>query len=284
MTAPAALTAPKYEERPPRQPLKHFLRALWRYDWEGGDPRTERIAADGCPELVLHLLQPYEEVLPEGGARPQPPALFAGQLTRPLTLRSAWPVSMLGVRFEPDGAREFFGAPMAGSVNRRIALADIHGAAAGALAARMATCRTLDDQFEAAQDYVEGALVRAGARLDPTVRAIVEALKREQPAPPAALSERQMQRRFKDRTGVSPRQMRSIFRFRRVFDEIEHDHDAVWTASALAAGYFDLPQMARDFRRYLGCSAREWAAEKVGLAAMLAGRGAGNVQAGRRRG
>jgi AraC-like DNA-binding protein len=58
-------------------------------------------------------------------------------------------------------------------------------------------------------------------------------------------------------------------RFRRVFDEIEKPGPRGWVEAALAAGYFDQPQMARDFRRYLGMSSRQWVQQRAGLAKAL---------------
>jgi hypothetical protein len=43
-----------------------------------------------------------------------------------------------------------------------------------------------------------------------------------------------------------------------------------WLEAGLGAGYFDQPQMARDFRRFLGCTATEWAREQVELARAIA--------------
>jgi AraC-like DNA-binding protein len=43
-----------------------------------------------------------------------------------------------------------------------------------------------------------------------------------------------------------------------------------WLEAGLAAGYFDQPQMARDFQRYLGCTATAWARDQVELARSLA--------------
>jgi AraC-like DNA-binding protein len=83
---------------------------------------------------------------------------------------------------------------------------------------------------------------------------------------------RALQRRFGDRVGVAPRTLRSVFRFRRIFDHaMGEDADAAsWLEAGLAAGYFDQPQMARDFRRFLGCTATAWAREQVELARRLA--------------
>ena len=104
-------------------------------------------------------------------------------------------------------------------------------------------------------------------------RAEISAAEREAEA--AALSpadRRALQRRFRDRVGVAPRTLRSIFRFRRVFDHAtgQNADAASWLEAGLAAGYFDQPQMARDFRRFLGCTATEWAREQMELARQLA--------------
>ena len=42
-----------------------------------------------------------------------------------------------------------------------------------------------------------------------------------------------------------------------------------WSAAAQDAGYFDHPQMARDFRRFVGCTPSEFVAGRAGLAASL---------------
>lgn len=176
---------------------------------------------------------------------------------------------MAGVRFEPDGARGFFGAPMSDAADKRLNLFDVHGARAGALLTQIKTAENWDERLAVAEDYVDEILSERSARIDPVVRQALKALARSGAAAAPGVSERRMQRRFKDCIGVSPRALRSVLRFRRVFDAIERE-GADWTTSALDAGYFDQPQMARDFRRYLGCTARDWARQKIGLAAMLA--------------
>nr|WP_246331848.1 helix-turn-helix domain-containing protein [Brevundimonas mediterranea] len=113
--------------------------------------------------------------------------------------------------------------------------------------------------------------------IDPVVRAEITAAETEAPAPTpasarAASAQRALQRRFADRVGVSPRLLRSIFRFRRVFDHAAHPGEDVegWLEAGLQAGYFDQPQMARDFRRFLGCTATDWARDQHALARAIA--------------
>jgi transcriptional regulator GlxA family with amidase domain len=85
----------------------------------------------------------------------------------------------------------------------------------------------------------------------------------------AGLGERQLQRRFAEVVGIAPRTLAVVVRLRRVFDTLR---DAPWSTRserAQAAGFFDHPQMARDFRRLLGRAPSHWAKSDPGLATSL---------------
>jgi AraC-like DNA-binding protein len=92
----------------------------------------------------------------------------------------------------------------------------------------------------------------------------VETLCRE-----TGMTPRTLQRRFARRIGVSPRMLGSIVRFRRVFEALREADAETWTEAAQAAGYFDHPQMARDFRRFVGCTPSQFVAAGQGLSASL---------------
>src|SRR5688500_3744393 len=99
----------RYAEYPPPGALAPVLHCLWTFEDELGSGEPQRIVPDGRCELVIHLLAPYREI---GSGSPQPRALFAGQLTRPLWLEATGPCKVIGVRFRPAGARAFVGGSM----------------------------------------------------------------------------------------------------------------------------------------------------------------------------
>jgi len=255
----------RYREFTPPPALRPFVRVIWTYACPDPSPTVQRVAPDGCPELVFDIGAPYEEQGEDGIFRPQPSAIFAGQMTRPLAMRPMGPIELVAVRFEPDGARDWLGSPLIEATDRRLdmvrrmaGLAPPPGDPQGQVAAFAAW---LNDQ-------------RRGSewRVDLALRAEVEAAAEDSPSAPRTPGEqRALQRRFADRVGVSPRLLRSIFRFRRVFDHAAQPAQAQgWLAAGLEAGYFDQPQMARDFRRFLGCTATEWAREQNELARAIA--------------
>jgi len=261
------LSAPDYRESEPSAALRDYVRCVWTFSGPASDA-PQPIAPDGCCELIIHRGAPYCERGADGDFE-QPDVLFAGQLTTPLTLIANDTPDVVGVRFEPWAARAFLGVSADRATDKRMALNMLHVDVADTLLRDVRAAPSLEGAAEIAEAYVE-ARVR-GAPLDADVRAAVLAMMAEREShAPSGLSDRQWQRRFKAEVGVSVRQLQSVLRFRRVFDAIERPGPAGWVEAALTAGYFDQPQMARDFRRYLGVSSRQWAAQKIGLAKSLA--------------
>ena len=255
----------RYQEHEPPASLRPFVRTIWTYAAPDPDPTVQRIAPDGCPELILDIGSPYEEQGDDGVFRLQPQALFAGQMTRPLALRPAGPVELVAIRFEPDGARDWLGQALVEATDRRLDMV-------ARLAGVAPPAGDPAGQVEVIVRWLEEQRQRDSWSLDPVVRAEIEAATADAPTSVRpAREQRALQRRFLDRVGIPPRMLRSILRFRRVFDHAAEGPAAVgWLEAGLEAGYFDQPQMARDFRRFLGCTATEWARDQIGLARSLA--------------
>jgi AraC-like DNA-binding protein len=246
---------PRYQEFAPRADLAPHVRCVWLF--EGGEEaEDQRIAPDGCSELIVHFGQPYLERTADGGAFRQAPVVFAGQLTRPLHLRADGPAGVIGVRFHPAGAWGYLGEAAGRYTDRRTPLGiglDLSG---------------LDEagRLAAVQDHVSARIAANPAPRDLAVEAAVARLQAGQPVE----TSRDLQRRFARIVGVPPRMLAAILRFRSVFDALAEPGVASWTDAAQAAGYFDHPQLSRDFRRFVGCTPTQFLAQRAGLAASLA--------------
>jgi AraC-like DNA-binding protein len=97
------------------------------------------------------------------------------------------------------------------------------------------------------QDAAVGAALATIERSAGRVRVIE--LARE-----AGIGVRQLERRFRDRVGLSPKRLATIVRFQRAFGAIAAGRDATLTEIAHDSGYFDQSHFIRDFRRLAGCS------------------------------
>jgi AraC-like DNA-binding protein len=238
---------------------------------DAGEP--QRIVPDGRSELILHWRTPYLEQIADGWT-PQPRALFAGQLTRPLHLLAREPAGVVGVRFRTAGAPAWLQSHANPFTDRRLAITDAPDLTSAAGEA---------ERLHIASAYVASRLKpqfhdRRIAAAAAEIRASEGRIPLDELAAKVELSPRALQRRFLEAVGVPPRTLASIVRFRRVFEALQQPGVTRWTDAAQAAGYFDHPQMARDFQRFLGCTPTEFLAAEQGLASHLV-EGA-NVQAG----
>lgn len=261
----------RYLEQPPRADLADQVQCVWLFEQDGGDG-VQAIAPDGRCELIVHFGRPYQELGPDGFFE-QAPCVFAGQLTRPLHLKSEGAVGVIGVRFHIAAAGAYVGAPLSRFTDRRASLDEIAGpGSAQALAGAVGNAGDEAARLALVQDHVAAGIARRNLR-DPLVEVAVALLEDgvavEALPGRTGLSPRTLQRRFAAAAGVPPRMLAAILRFRGIFDALGEASLDSWTEVAQAAGYFDHPQMARDFRRFVGCTPSQFVARNTGLAASL---------------
>ncbi len=164
------------------------------------------------------------------------------------------PGSLLcGVRFRPGMARQFFRVPSGELTDKAIPLDDLLGRNARELQRRL--CDT-GSPAEAARLLAASlpAPVHAPNAVQRAISALAGAhgltdLDRFSCA--ANLSPRQFRRRCLEESGLTPKHLCRILRFRRALHlAIRHRQD--WAAIAAETGYFDQAHLIRDFREFTG--------------------------------
>ena len=270
----------QYSEHAPRAELAGVIRCIWIGEDAAPDPSPQPVVGDGCPELLVHFGSPMFERDESGSEHLQPRAFVAGQLTRPLWLRPSGPVGVLGVRFQPWAAYSVLRRPLHELTDRRVELDSLlagcerlvdtvtaaHGDSARVSAAEAFTLQhwkpdeSSDDSL-VAQCVARLDAARPGPGDDDSFS--IDAIARE-----LDVGRRQLERRFAERVGVSPRALGGILRLRRFFDLLDHA-GAPLVDAALAAGYYDQSHFAREFRRYAGLTATEFLATRPALASAI---------------
>jgi AraC-like DNA-binding protein len=164
------------------------------------------------------------------------------------------------VRFFPQGA-SCFGVPPSELAGRSVGLDDLVGAArAREVTDRIASAREPAEAIGA----VERLLLAMPFSPDPLVERALEMLRPcgDEDAEVAAVaralgvSERQLERRFRDRVGTSPKRLASLWRF-----ELAAKLAATCrslTQAAMEAGYYDQSHFNREFRRFAGMAPGAW--------------------------
>jgi AraC-like DNA-binding protein len=223
-----------YREFQPAPALQHVVECYWTME---GAATQQRIVPDGRPELIVNLEEPFERF--ENGAwTRQPRSFFAGQIDKAMLVRPTGRARMLGVRFKPWGASGIFRPGMRELASQTIPLADLAPSLVGA-------------EDLAAIERVLMKLARLRDLLVETLAEKIVATRLRDLRSLTNLSLRQLERRFVDAIGLTPKTFARIQRFQKVLRAMEAP-GARWIDAAVDCGYYDQAHLVRDFRDFSG--------------------------------
>lgn len=250
------------EWRPAR--LRAWIDGLWLFD---GSMALRRERTFPCARLdVMLQLEGRYRPGDDPAAEPFPTASVNGVLLGPQVVVSPRTrVRVLGIGIRPAGAHALLGGAVPDLTGVTVDLRDILGAQAEALAGRCHERSNEDALLEAAQ-FVEGRLARTSDP-DDAITWVADRLEATagtaaigRLAEKAGISTSTLARRFRERTGLTPKRMARIHRFRRVLDALHVGACRSLSSLALDAGYYDQPHMNAEFRELAGLSPTEYLA------------------------
>lgn len=242
-----------YWETAPDRRLARFVdRVCFSSDDGQPDPDvTRRIVPDGCVDLLFSVA----DVEPSGGERPCS-AEWVGTKTRPLLLRSGGVHENVALRLRPGAAAHLFRVPLHELTDRSLELDALWGSAGTTLRHEIGRAHTPESRARRVQD----ALLEALRRSDPADAEVAHAVGRlwrsggairvRELCSDLGISERRLERLFRERVGVRPKLLARLLRFRRASEVLRGG--AAQVEAALACGYSDQSHLHRDFRRFAG--------------------------------
>jgi len=248
-----------FDETPPIPELAAVVQSVWTLEADAREiaGHLEPVLPDGCPELVMQFGDPFEQLNADGSSTVQAPILFAGQLTRQLTLRPSGRAAVLGIRFRPESAAAVLHMPQR----------ELLGATLGVDTLDAALFRPLRAIRDASRSPREAAILvqtALAARLDsawcdPMTRDAVAAIRRRSGrdsidalAKRLGITRRRLERRFDTHVGIPPKRLARIVRFQHALRLLRRA--GAGTITALDSGYADQSHFIREFTDIAGCS------------------------------
>jgi AraC-like DNA-binding protein len=251
----------KYREFTPQPPLAMIVECVWTL---GGDASemtdAQPVLPDGCPEIILHLGDPFERVHGDGERERQTTVIFAGQLLRPLDLRATGRIAVVGIRLTPHGAGALFVEPQDRLVGQTTGLDGLSSSLSKELDALRSRARDTADAARMVQEVL-ARRVDVG-RIDRRVHAAVDYIRHARGlvtmdvlAERVQFTSRHLERHFKNAVGISPKRLARITRFQHALRMFEHlDSPQRGTHTAAECGYADQAHFIRDFSEFAGCA------------------------------
>jgi len=225
-----------YAEHKPQDGIARWVECTWTIE-PAGPVRAFPVRPDGCMDLLYSR---------DAGLA------IVGPMTREQRFDLAAGDQRTGLRFRPGMARSFLGIGAAELCDRVVPLSDVIGKAAHEVRSRLDAAASNRERREILLQAVKAAGLQ-----DDAVHRAIDAMTRfhgevnvDWAADQAGMSARQFQRRCKEESGLAPKQLARILRFRRACRLAERGES--WLRVAAEAGYFDQAHLIRDFREFTG--------------------------------
>ena len=213
----------------------------------------QRVFPDGCPELIIHLGNPPRK---NGATSPQPRAFIAGQISRCILLAPQGPGAVFAVRFQPDGLRRFSPVPLFHLTDLDVPLDQLWRGSADLVeqvreASDFTARKNLVDRFFLTLAH-NLALPSPSllASLSPQFQSGMSRIRSM--AKTLGISTRQLERRFLQETGLSPKRYGRILRLQRLLFHLDNQWLGTMTQLAYELGYADQAHLNRDFKQLTG--------------------------------
>lgn len=228
-----------YQEYTTHAELEGFVECLWTI--RSDEPGSHAVLPDGCIDVIYS---------PGQGLR------VVGTMSARQDFVLQPGVELTGIRFHPGSAARLLGCPVAELTNRADTLESIWGCRASGLAFELGSAPTKLERLRALSSAFRDASLAKNPlekALD-VLRNAAGVVSLDYLADQAGLSVRQFRRRVVELTGLGPKHLARVLRFRRAAAMAEGSGHADWARIAAECGYFDQAHLIRDFREFGGCT------------------------------
>ncbi len=257
----------KYKEHLPHLSLQDYVKCFWilEREYTPEDP-NEDVTPDAFVELILNFGSPYvlqAEGMPD---REMPTAFVVGLQRKPLLFRSSGIVKLVATRFYAWGALPFLATQPQTPNILAITLGREWNDMANRVEPRV-RANDYDGAVAMVEDFLIGKLLTAAFDLK-HIQAAAQMLHHQKGqfrvaelAEHCNLSSRQLQRRFQDVVGVSPKTLARAIRFEEIRKRLMFDPDTSLTDLAYEFGYSDQAHFIHDFKEIADRTPGEFASE-----------------------
>lgn len=251
-----------FREHPPPFCLKPYVRYYWtlQLDLLAVSHASQRLLAEGF-EFIFNLAAPIEFINCDGEIKRISETGITGPMSRPMRMRSTGTIHLFGICFQPGGGYPFFKYPAHELVNQYPDVDDLWGRRGREFVAHIQNdCQSAQSCIDAVNAYLINRL-ESNRRDDIITQKAIETIEIckgritiEQLACYLGLSRRHLTRKFKERIGMTPKQLCRNIRFKQVYKLIETSSHNTWADVAVTCGYYDQSHLIHEFKYFTGSS------------------------------
>ncbi len=251
-----------YNEFNPSEALKPYVDCYWSKGFDSGlnvEPPLQRCVPLGITEIIFHIDGQDCHVLSNGEWKKLPDAFVVGVYKDVAIWKAAGKCKVFGVRLKPEAFLYLFNIPLTSLANNYVDIHTFFGKDMGHLTNKILGDIPLPDMIAVFEQFLLSHVHRVprrpayfaeGTRL---IRESKGNISLDELAATLCISERQLQRHFKDGIGMGPKAYLRIIRFRSAYEFLQHHEGSVsWANLSYSCGYADQAHFIRDFKQFTG--------------------------------
>ena len=251
------------QEYSPHPNLKRYIKTYWTLKSPAitGELKKKQLLPDSGIKISFNLADPVEFIL-KGNERFQvPDGCVSGALTTNFWIVSKGNIDRFGLQFHPGGIYPFIDFPSIQLTNNIFSITRLWGESASQLTKQLvSTDKTVEERIRILDRFLLEQL-SGNTSIDPVFEEAVSTIINakgniiiDEVSKAIHLSNRQLERKFKEKIGITPKLLCRILRFRRVFEHLTDFSDDSWVSTALTCGYYDQSHFIHDFKTFTGLS------------------------------
>lgn len=251
----------KYTTIPPSRPLSEFVRFYWVLEGEGA--YSHHSMADVCAEMLFHYKGQFTEAAPERKGEKTFLAGLSAQTSGTRRFDISESFGIFGIYLFPDAISRLFGIRASELAEEMPDLVSLLGPEGRILESQMLSAKSNPERIRLIESFFLSRLSQLSLDSRPVFSAMRELMHHREPlkvkslADKYCLSERQLERQFKNYSGFSPKKFQRISRFHFVTSQYGVV-DRSLADIALECGYYDQAHFCADFKQFSGITPRQF--------------------------
>lgn len=252
-----------YKEFKPSFQLKPFVEDYWYQVFDGSPDEYSPLQVClplGMAQIIFHVNGEECSVFAGGIWHRLPDAFFVGIYRETVTWRAKGRCVCFGINLKPEVLIQLFKVPASALFNYYTDVANFMNARISAFADQLMGVEDPQMLVELTEAYLQNRIRQIRFEescLHHATRLIREskgAITIDSLCKSLYVTERQLQRNFKDNIGASPKVYTRIIRFRNIYRDLKKNscEKISWASLSFDHGFSDQSHMIRDFKEFSG--------------------------------
>jgi AraC-like DNA-binding protein len=248
------------QEFPSSAALDPYIEHFWQGDFNVSAAKllAQRVVPSGFIDLIVHLTDTRCEFLQNTSFYSTPDYLLVGLYTRSFPIHFKGLVKVFGIRFKPEGIYHLFGMPAAEFLEAPVDLESLNGYHFRDFCHRLRDKSCIADMIALCEQFFLQQLHNSKLNLyylnraAELIRQRKGMLTMEELAGQVYISIRQLEREFKQKIGISPKQYMRLARLSEANRLLDSGKSIDLTGLSYACGFADQAHFIREFKIFIG--------------------------------